>query len=258
MQIYKTIKAGPLCRVVVYPKLSWKDKRQRGPRRALTSKAQEKLNLKSSFEKLEALIACNFSRGFWWVTLTYRDADLPETRAAALNVFGKKFMPKLRKHWRSHGTEIREIHCTQQVQSDGSLRLHHHMILNRCGPDDFDVIRSLWTWCDPIDVEVKWCSGRDQITDKAHYMTHEPREHGKLEKGKQTWSCSKNLEHPVVEEVEVPDDVQPAAPYGADVVDMDSVRNEYGAYHYIKYWLPDRMGPDKNLASGEVLTFDAT
>lgn len=239
MQIYQTTIAGQLRRVVVYPKLSWKDRRARGPRRALTTKAQEKLNHRKSFEHLEELIHCNFERGFRWVTLTYRDTDLPPDRPSA-NKKVAAFLRKLRTHWRRHGAELKYIYCTQEVQSDGSRRLHHHLILNRCGPDDFDVIRSLWTWCDPIGVDVQWLCGHEQITDKAHYMTHEARDHGKQHKGARQYTASQNLSKPVKEAIEVPDDVTVTAPYGAIIIDSDAVRNEYGAFTYIKYVLPAR------------------
>jgi hypothetical protein len=249
LKIYKTIKAGPLCRVVTYPKLTRQERRQRGPRRNLTDRAQAKLNLQRQFEKLEALIAANFSGGFWWVTLTYRDADLPESRDAAQKLLARKFIGPLRRHWRARGAELKYIYCTQEVQSDGSKRLHHHMILNRCGADDFDVIRSLWVWGDDIGVDIQWLSGRDQITDKAHYMTHEARDHGKQHPGKRDFVPSRNLERPQEETMEVPDDVTPAAPAGAEVLDFDTVRNEWGEYCYIKYWLPPRHGPDDDLWS---------
>ena len=260
MYIYETIKAGPLHRVVVYPKLTRQEQRQRGPRTRITDAARARLNLKKSFEKLEALIAANFWRGFWWVTLTYRDADLPESREAAQKILAGKFIPRVRKHWQLHGAAPKYIYCTQSVQSDGSRRWHHHMVLNRCGSDDFDVLRSLWTWGDEIGVEIRWCSGRDQITDKARYMTHEARDHGKQKKGAREWTPSKNLTRPTVESCEVPEDVVPQAPMGAEVLDAESPRNEYGGYHYLKYWLqagPPEPAPVENfLASGEGITFE--
>lgn len=56
--------------------------------------------------------------------------------------------------------------------------------------------------------------------------------------------------------MDVPDDITLQAPAGATTVENDSLRNEYGDFAFIKYWLPKErqfQGP-RNLSSGEVLT----
>lgn len=224
---------------MVYTKPTRQERRQRGPRAAISSKAQERLNLRRSTDKLEALIACNFGDGFWWVTLTYDNDHLPADRDGARKLL-QKYLRKLRTVWRRQGDILKYIYVTQEVQSDGSLRLHHHLVLNRCGQADFDTIRSLW---DCGDVQLEFLTGDDQITDKAIYMTHEPREHGKLRKGEQTWTPCRGLRRPEVETMDVPDEVTLEAPAGATVVERDSLRNEWGEYVFIKYWVPRRTPP---------------
>ena len=232
---------------MIYPKPSRQDKKTRSPRARISSKAQEKLNLKRSFEQLEELIYLNFPEGFWWVTLTYDDEHLPESREKANYLCNNRYLGKLRRQWRRKGAELRRITATQQVQTDGSLRLHHHLILSRCDKDDFDAIVSLWGMG---HVKAEWLTADDQYTDKALYMTHEPRDHGKPKKGEKTWSASRNLLRPEVEEMEVPDEATLEPPYGAEVLERDSIRNEWGEYAYLKYRLPRPPGPGPNLSLG--------
>ena len=224
---------------MVYTKPTREEKRARGPRAAISSKAQERLNLRRSTDKLEALIALNFPEGFWWVTLTYDNDHLPEDRAGAQKRI-RAYLRKLRTVWTRRGAKLLYIYVIQEVQTDGSLRLHHHLILNRCDGADFDSIRSLW---DGGDVRCEYLTGDDDITDKAIYMTHEPRDHGKARKGEQTWTPCRGLQRPEVETVDVPDEVTLEAPAGAVVVERDSVRNEYGEFVFIKYWMPRRDPP---------------
>lgn len=236
MKYYKTIQAGRLRRSIVYTAPSRQDRRERSPQCRVSSQAQQRLNLRRSVDKLEALLAANFDAGFWWVTLTYDDEHLPEDRAGARKLLAK-YIRKLRIQWRRKGTELRYVYCTQEILDDGSSRLHHHMVLNKCDRDDFDQIRSLWTYGSNIDIQ--WLHSDDDITDKAIYMTHEPRDHGKPRVGEQTWTPSRGLIRPEESEpMPVPDEVTLEAPVGARIVERDAIRSEWGEFSYIKYWLP--------------------
>ena len=244
MKVYKTITAGRLRRSIVYTKPSRQEKQERGPRARISSQAQEKLNLRRSTDKLEALIAANFDEGFWWVTLTYDDAHLPVDRDGARKLL-KKYLRKLRAIWKRKGAVLKYVYCIQEIQEDGSLRLHHHLILGRSDQDDFDTIKSLWEYGSNLDIQ--WLHSNDDITDKAIYMTHEPRDHGKPVKGEQTWTPSRGLNRPEEETMEVPDEVTLEAPVGAQIVERDALRNEWGEYAFIKYWLPRTDSPgDRN------------
>lgn len=236
MKRLKTMRAGRLVRSVVYTAPCRKDPPQaRGPRLRISSEAQAKFNLQKSTDKLEALLALNFPEGFWWVTLTYDDAHLPENRDMARKLL-KRYIRKLRQAWRLKQRELIYIYCTQEVLDDGSLRLHHHMVCNNCDWDDFDTLRSLWDAGSNVDIQ--WRNSDDDITDIAVYMTHEPRDHGKPRLGEQTWTPCRGLKRPEVETMDVPDDVTLEAPPGAQTVERDALRNEWGEFSFIKYWLP--------------------
>ena len=238
MKRLKTMRAGRLVRSVVYTASSRHDPPQaRSPRHRISSEAQARFNLRKSTDKLEMLMALNFPDGFWWVTLTYDNDHLPPNREAARKLL-KKYIRKLRASWRLKGQELRYIYCTQEVLDDGSLRLHHHMVLSNCDRDDFDAIRGLWEYGSNLDIQ--WLTGDGDITDKAIYMTHEPRDHGKPRVGEQTWTPCRGLKRPEVETMDVPDEVTLEAPPGAQTIERDALRNEWGEFSFIKYWLPRR------------------
>lgn len=238
MKKLKTMRAGRLVRSVVYTASSRPEAgSRRSPRQKITTAAQARFNLKKSTDKLEMLTALNFPEGFWWVTLTYDDQHLPEDRKAA-GILLKKYIRKLRNAWKLKDKTLLYIYCTQQVLDDGSFRLHHHMVLSAAdgGKDDFDTIRALWPYGSNIYIE--WQGDDEDITDKATYMTHEPREHGKPKAGEQTWTPCRGLKRPEVETIDVPDEVTLEAPPGAVTIERDGTRNEWGEFAFIKYWLP--------------------
>lgn len=246
MKRLKTMRAGRLVRSVVYTAPSRKDPAQsRGPRRRISSEAQARFNLRKSTDKLEMLLALNFPDGFWWVTLTYDNEHLPPNRDEARKLF-KKYIRKIRAAWKLKKETPIYVYCTQEVLDDGSQRLHHHMVLSACDADDFDTIRSLWDYGRNLDVQ--WCADDSDITDKAIYMTHEPRDHGKPRPGEQTWTPCRGLKRPEVETMDVPDEVALEAPPGAQTIERDALRNEWGEFSFIKYWLPRSeplYGPSK-------------
>ena len=250
MKRLKKITAGRLVRSVVYTVPRRTDQpAARAARQRISSAAQARLNIRTSRDKLEMLLACNFGDGDLWVTLTYDDTHLPPNREAARKIL-QKFFRQLRAIRKKRGQAVAYVYCTQQVLDDGSQRLHHHLILNATGKEDYDDIRSLWTA--GLNIKIDRLHGDDDITDKASYMCHEPIDHGKPKVGEQMWTPSRGLRRPEVETMDVPDDITLQAPAGATTVENDSLRNEYGDFAFIKYWLPrDRAyqpirGPEFN------------
>lgn len=236
MKRKKTTRAGRLVRTVIYTVPSRQDPpKVRASRRRASSLAQARLNVRTSRDKLELLLAANFGRGDLWVTLTYDDPHLPPDKAAARKIF-RGFIGALRKHRRARGQELRYVYCIQEILDDGSHRPHHHLILNGVSAEDEETIRSLWPYgntdINPIDDD-------QAVTAIATYMCHEPIEHGKPRVGEQMWTPCKGLKKPETVTVDIPDeDVTLQAPPGALTVENDGQRTEYGEYSYLKYWLP--------------------
>ncbi|MEQ2454945.1 rolling circle replication-associated protein [Flavonifractor hominis] len=232
----KTVTAGQLvivgCYTIPTPRSS---ERERRALREISSAAQERMNLKRSWQKLELELAANFTRRDLHLVFTYDDEHLPATRPEAVKRL-KKLIRLLRMHRKARGQEMKYIYVTEQLSAEGG-RLHHHMILNGTGAD-LEVIRSLWPYgeveLEPLDL---W-QGYEAL---AKYLTKEPRECGKPEIGARTWAASIGLKKPKVESEIVKDNLTVVPPPGAIILSSPPpVENEFGVFTTIKYYLPVR------------------
>lgn len=226
----KTITAGCIVKTILYTAPEPRDgERARAEKSRMTTAAQKAMNDKTARCRLEMLLAANFVGKDLFITLTYRNADLPTTRAAAVkNV--RKFLKQLREHRKARGQVLKYVYTTEEKHGEG--RLHHHLVINAT-ERDIETIRSLWPYGDIIDLVYV----RDRYYDTlARYMTKESVEGRPV--GAQMWTRSRNLEQPVVESCFVPDDTALAVPPGCFVLEREEKATEYGSYSYIKYRVP--------------------
>lgn len=203
----------------------------RQEKRKISTKARQRQNMKAACKALELLIAANFSAQDLVLTLTYRDADLPDSRKAATDHL-RRFFRDLRAHRRARGQELKYIYVTESRHEKG--RLHHHVVINSTGAD-LDVIKSLWRWGDNIEMKNvdTW-----QYRALAEYLAKEPKEAG-TRNGKRMWTPSKNLQRPIQKCDWIDDRVTLEPPPGATVLESCSERNEFGEFVYLKYLLPE-------------------
>lgn len=232
----KTITAGRLvvvgCYTIPTPRSG---QRERRALREISSAAQDRVNLRRAWQKLEMELAANFTRRDLHVVLTYDDAHLPSTRAEGVKRL-KKLIRLLRAHRKARGQETRYIYITEQLSAEGG-RLHHHMVLNGTGAD-LEVLRSLWP-CGEVELEgLDLWQGYEAL---AKYLTKEPRELGRPEPGARAWAASVGLRKPAVESEIVRDNMTVAAPPGAIILSAPPpVENEFGVFVTIKYYMPGR------------------
>ena len=205
----KIIVAGSLVLEAVYPAISGKDApKVRQAKRKVSSAAQQRMNQKYSYQKLELMLAANFTRGDLIVTFTYDDDHLPGSR-------------------RQRGEELRMIWCTEHRHGDG--RWHHHAAINATG-DDFDEILRLWAQGE-VEITKLRADKEKNYESLARYMAKEERE--KL--GQRCWSYTRSCRTPEVEVMRVEADTPLNPPKGALVFEQASERTQYGSYQYIKY-----------------------
>lgn len=223
---YKKTTAGPLVREVLYSCPEPRDTpKVRAEKSKITTAARAAMNLRSSVVTLEMLMACNFGPGDLFVTATFRDKDLPTTRAETMKIV-QKFFDTMRKTRKLQRVVLKYIYAVEQ----GGGRWHVHFLINAVG-QDFDQIRSLWTWGD--QVEFVYVGDRDYGT-LAGYMLKEPRPNGK--KG---WVGSSNLARPITETYWVKDaSVTLQTPCECRELESESKRNIYGEFTFIKYLRP--------------------
>lgn len=235
-KIIKQVRAGRLVCAVVYtsPTAGDTPKAREQKRRASTA-AREKLNARTSFQKLERTLAANFDNGDLFITLTYRDEALPEEKTAAVGRL-KRFLRKLREVRKARGKPLHYIYVTEGANPGG--RLHHHLVVNSTG-EDLEEIKKLWAYGENVEVRRLSFDRGYTYEDLASYLTKEPREWGHPQVGERTWTPSIGLVKPEVESEAVPDYVTLAAPPEADILQCEGpIRNGYGEYSWIKYLLP--------------------
>lgn len=235
MKRIKTITGGRLVASVCYTSASIQDTpRERAAKDRMSSVAQEKINLRRSWQKLEMVLAANFDWHDLHIVLTYGDDYLPVNREAAIKRV-RKFLALLRKHRKVRGLITKYIYVTEQLSAEGG-RLHHHLVLNGTG-GDLDVLQSLWPY-GQVDMErLDIWEGYEAL---AKYLTKEPREVGRAEPGARSWTPSVGLTKPRVESMRVSDSVTITAPPGAITLDRREEKSEFGEYLYLKYLLPER------------------
>lgn len=233
----KHIKAGPLHLEVIGAVPEGGPRKGRAGRSRPTCSAQQFYNDKCSWRELELMLAANFTGRDLVLTLTYDTGHLPEDKREAGESL-QKFFRRFRTARRRRGEELRYIYNVEGFHGkaedeyfggDGSLedrRLHHHVVLNSCGPGDLEEIRSLWPYggylrAEPLDLHY--------VRELAKYLTKEAREFGRGKPGERTWRGSRNLTKYEVEYIEIPSDSVTLTP-PAGAVDVESFRekNPYG------------------------------
>ncbi len=226
----RIITAGPLVIEAVYPAPHPRDSvGARAGKKALSSEAQQRMNLKYAYQRLELLLAANFGERDLYITLTYDDDHLPASRKEAQRRI-QAFIRKLRAARQALGLAVKYIYVTEHKHGDA--RWHHHMVLNATG-DDYALVSRLW---DQGGAEYKQIRvDRDKNYETlARYLCKEQRE--KL--GLRLWSCSRNLAKPERECLRVPNDTPlepPPKERATLLMDTGNVQTPYGHYRYVKY-----------------------
>lgn len=229
----KTITAGPIVKTTIYTAPEPLDgQRARAEKSRMTSASQKEMNDKVARGRLEMLLAANFTGRDLFVTLTYRDADLPPRREAAVKLL-RGFIKNLRRYRKARDQEFRYIYTTEEKH--GAARLHHHIVMTSTGAD-IDVIRSLWPFGDVIDLEYVGDRGYETL---GLYMTKESVEGRPV--GAQMWTGSRNLKKPIVETCYVSNDTTLTAPLGCHILEREERATEFGSYCYIKYRVPQNV-----------------
>lgn len=228
MKTKKIVVAGMLVKECVYSRAAGREPAKvRAAKRKVSSEAQQRMNAKYSWEKLELMLAANFLPGDLVVTLTYDEEHLPETRAQA-NARLKAFRRTLTRLRRDRGDELVMIWTTENRGDDG--RWHHHCVINGTG-EDYDEIVRLWVWGSNVFIRSLRMDKGKSYESLARYMCKEARERP----GLRCWSYTRSCRHPEVETFAVPDDEDVSVPEDAKLIADEGVRTEFGSFHYVKY-----------------------
>ena len=231
MERRKTIRAGRLVWDITYtvprPNAS---KQERKRIREVTEEQVARTNANTAQRKLEMLMATNFDEGDLVLTVTYRDADLPDSADVTRKHLGKVFA-QMRTYRKARGLpDLKYIYVLEGRHGDH--RPHAHIIINAAG-GDLELMRSLWIWGDDIQLNYIRERGYDGW---AGYLTKERREASL--NGKKQFVGSRNLDRPVTTYSWVDDGTTVDAPPGAQVLDEGGGRNEIASCRFVKYLMP--------------------
>lgn len=238
-KILKQISCGRLVYAVMYTSPAAGDSaKARAQKQKASTAARERLNARTSFQKLERTLADNFDNGDLFVTLTFDNKHLPEDRSQTVKRT-RSFFSKLRALRKPRGQPLHYIYVVEGCRPGG--RPHVHIVLNSTG-DDLDCLRELWT---AGELEMRRLTFDREYTyeDLASYLTKEPREWGHPHVGERTWVPSLGLVKSEPERTEVPDMLTLTAPPEAVTVSKEGpITNGYGEWCWIKYLLPYNPG----------------
>lgn len=231
MKRRKTIRAGRLVWDITYtvprPNAS---KQERKRIREVTEEQIQRTNANTAQRKLEMLMATNFDDTDLVLTVTYRDADLPDSADVTRKHLGKVFS-QMRAYRKARDLpELKYIYILEGRHGDH--RPHAHIIINAAG-GDLELMRSLWIWGDDIQLNYIRERGYDGW---AGYLTKERREASL--NGKKQFVGSRNLDRPVTTYAWVDDGTTVDAPPGAQVLDEGGGRNEIASCRFVKYLMP--------------------
>lgn len=231
MKRRKTIRAGRLVWDITYtvprPNAS---KQERKRIREVTEEQIQRTNANTAQRKLEMLMATNFDETDLVLTVTYRDADLPDSADVTRKHLGKVFA-QMRAYRKARDLpELKYIYILEGRHGDH--RPHAHIIINAAG-GDLELMRSLWIWGDDIQLNYIRERGYDGW---AGYLTKERREASL--NGKKQFVGSRNLARPVTTYAWVDDGTTVDAPPGAQVLDEGGGRNEITSCRFVKYLMP--------------------
>lgn len=231
MKRRKTIRAGRLVWDIAYtvPRPN-AIKQERKRIREVTEEQVARTNANTAQRKLEMLMATNFDEGDLVLTVTYRDADLPDSADVTRKHLGKVFA-QMRVYRKARGLpDLKYIYVLEGRHGDH--RPHAHIIINAAG-GDLELMRSLWIWGDDIQLNYIRERGYDGW---AGYLTKERREASL--NGKKQFVGSRNLARPVTTYEWVDDGTTVDAPPGAQVLDEGGGRNEIASCRFVKYLIP--------------------
>ena len=182
----RTIKAGPITEVEVYPVFGRnQERRARQAKANMTPERMERANHAAAIRKVIRLANANFTSNDLHVTLTYA-GQAPDWEQCQRDV--RNFIRRLQRLREKRGLEKAKYIYAIEDQEDGEKkRIHAHMLLS--GGVSREEIEACWRkgWanCDRLQ------PNEEGLAAIAKYIT-------KAQKNRKKWVCSHGLKQPKV------------------------------------------------------------
>ena len=209
-------------------------KQERQAKRNISTAVREAMNFRTSVQKLWLILESTFDPSKeLYVTVTYRDSDLPKRKEDADRKLSY-FLRDLRENRHLLAEDTVYIRATEGWHSGG--RFHHHLLVNGTG-DDYALIRRLWKWGDEVEILPYYCKSH---WGHAEYFTKEAKEKGRRRVGERMWRASRNVKRPTIWYEEAQPGSILSAPVDAFVEEKDTKDNSFGRYQYLRCRLSAR------------------
>lgn len=200
------------------------DPRQK--RQSPTSEQMKNYNETQAARKLNRKICANFGPGDFHLILTYKpEFRVPEDESRKIL---KKFLNNLRRDYKKLEAELKYIVTTEWRHT----AIHHHIILNKIDQTT-ELVRKRWTRGRPRFTPLD--DSGDYIKLAEYFVKETSAEKIKgREKGKQSYSCSRNLiiPKPKIEKIRARDFVDEPKPIKGYYIIKDSVVNGISPFGY--------------------------
>ena len=184
--VTKTIRAGDIFEVEIYPGFTKKEFDAFKPRTKPTRKAQMNLNNKNAQKRFIRLMNANFDFDDYIMHLTYSNDKLPGSiEEAEKEVY--KLIRKINYRRKKDGLKNAKWMYVTEYDKDKKIRVHHHLIIEK--GIDRKVMKDLWTNGKRTKVE-ELEPDEFGLTGLGKYLTKDP-------KGKKRWKSSKYLKQPI-------------------------------------------------------------
>ncbi len=164
-------------------------KKTRAKNQNKTPKDVAQVNFRRAVRNLKEIILTNFTRGDYYITLTYTEEPTYEEAKKHLS----NFMKRLRRRHKKKGQELYGISTTEYKGE----RLHHHILINRCLSQD--EIRDCWGHAQIRYNFLSEYQGEEEDARKlAEYFCKEHKISPRGDKQKVRYNATRNLKKPEV------------------------------------------------------------
>lgn len=161
----------------------------RGKNVKVTSHQQKKINKRIKQQKNLWTASANFSKGDFWVTLTYRRQLRPQDiKTAHENIM--KILAKIRRKLKKNNIPLKYMAKTEKGEKGA---IHHHLLLKNTF--DIGTLISLWSLG---HIEIS-----DIYTDSMAVLGDYFSKESEKGKGESIISCSRNLDKPIIKKTVV-------------------------------------------------------
>lgn len=224
--VKKMIFSGKLLEIEKYPVSRKGCRVPRCGKYKVSSESQQNLNEKNSKKQFLRLVECNFTERDLYITLSYKNENLPKTSQKLKKDF-QNFIRRLKYRC---SKENLPAPVYMAVSHDKHHRAHHHLLLKKCS---WDMIEKLWQY-GGVNIQTLIPDDEYGFVQVGKYIINQKNENSFDKR----WCASQNLKKPIIKYKDIKRMTISSAydaPKGYRITDISITDNEFvGMYQYIR------------------------